>query len=100
MKALDKQVAGSHYKGMAIQPIEFCQKNKLRACETHAIGYICRHQKDGGAEDIRKAIHMLEILLEMEYTTSGSSTLTACEVRDDKPWLNQPDNLARSETEK
>lgn len=67
MSVLDEQVAGLHYKGMAIQPIVFCQKNGLRACETHAIGYICRHQNDGGAEDIRKAIHMLEILLELEY---------------------------------
>ena len=104
-RALDTQVAGKHYKDMAIQPIVFCQKNKLNACETHAIGYICRHQKDGGAEDIRKAIHMLEILLELEYS-SDKVVFTNCTVGDkhgslvsrdpvgeydDKPWLKQPD---------
>jgi len=64
---MERQEGGNHYKGMAIQPIEFCQKNQLNYCESNAIKYICRHRKKNGAEDIRKAIHNLQILLELEY---------------------------------
>ena len=66
-KAMDRQEGGLHYKDMQIQPIEFCQKNNLNYCEANAIKYICRHRKKNGAEDIRKAIHNLQILLELEY---------------------------------
>lgn len=60
-------MAGAHYKDMAIPPIEFCHRNGLNACETHAISYIVRHRLKGGAMDIDKAIHMLQILKELEY---------------------------------
>lgn len=65
--ALSRQVAGGHYKSLPIQPVEFCQRNKLLFCESAAIKYICRHRDKGGADDIRKAIHFLELLLELEY---------------------------------
>ncbi len=65
--ALDAQVGGSHYKDFKIQPTEFCQVNKLNHCESSAIKYICRHQDKGGRADIEKAIHFLEMLLELEY---------------------------------
>jgi hypothetical protein len=64
---LSTQIAGDHYRNMAIQPIEFCHKNQLGACETLAIKYICRHGLKNGAEDIDKAIHVLQLLKEMEY---------------------------------
>lgn len=67
MSELNTQVAGKHYIGMAIQPIVFCQRNGLNACETHAIGYIVRHAQKGGVTDIDKAIHMLRLLKEIEY---------------------------------
>lgn len=67
-KHLEKQVGGAHYKHLTIQPIEFCQANELNACETYAIKYIVRHRNKGKAEDIDKAIHMLQILKELEYT--------------------------------
>lgn len=65
--AFDKQEGGSHYKEFEIQPIEFCQKNKLGACETNVIKYVCRHKRKNGVEDINKAIHYLELLKEIEY---------------------------------
>ncbi len=67
-RALDQQVGGDHYKDMAIQPIEFCHRNNLGACETIAIRYICRHKRKNGREDIEKAIHTLQMLIEMEYS--------------------------------
>ena len=74
MSALEKQVGGDHYKQMAIQPTEYCQKNKFNHCESSAIKYISRHAAKGGAEDIRKAIHFLELLLEIEYAETYTGT--------------------------
>ncbi len=65
--ALGNQVAGDHYKSMVIQPVEFCQKNNLNLCEASVVKYVCRHKSKNGAEDIKKAIHFLELLLELEY---------------------------------
>lgn len=65
--ALSSQVGGNHYKGMVIQPIEFCQKNRLGYAESLAIKYICRHGSKNGAQDIDKAIHCLQLLKELEY---------------------------------
>lgn len=65
--AMQRQEGGLHYKFLPIQPIEFCQKNHLNYCESNVIKYVCRHKNKNGAEDIRKAIHNLELLLELEY---------------------------------
>lgn len=67
MSALNTQVGGSHYKDMVIQPVEFCQKNKLTFIESCVIKYVCRHRAKNGRQDIEKAIHFLNLLLEMEY---------------------------------
>jgi hypothetical protein len=68
-EALLSQVGGRHYLSFTIQPVEFCQKNRLDFCESAAIKYICRHALEGGGgkEDIEKAIHFLRILLDIEY---------------------------------
>lgn len=65
--ALYKQEGGNHYKDMVIQPIEFIVENDLPFREANAIKYICRHYQKNGADDIRKAIHYLEMILETEY---------------------------------
>lgn len=65
--SLDKQVDGSHYKGMKIQPAEFINENNLLFAEGNAIKYICRHSKKGKEKDIQKAIHYLEMILERDY---------------------------------
>lgn len=67
MSALEKQEGGSHYKSLPIQPVEFCQRNGLGYCESSVIKYVCRHRVKNKEEDIRKAIHFLELLLEIEY---------------------------------
>lgn len=66
-----KQVGGDHYRQMPIQPIEFCQVNGLPYCEANVIKYVCRHRSKNGAEDIRKAIHYLELLLDLDYPDEG-----------------------------
>ena len=65
-KATDRQIAGNHYKKLAIQPAEYCQRNKLNYMESSAIKYITRWRHKNGLEDIDKAIHCLELLKEFE----------------------------------
>lgn len=67
MKATDKQVGGSHYKNYDIQPIEFIQRNALPFIEGSVIKYVCRHREKNGRQDLEKAIHYLELLIELEY---------------------------------
>ena len=64
---LDTQVGGDHYKKLAIQPIEYCQRNKLGYCESSVIKYLTRHRDKNGLQDLRKAQHCLELLIELEY---------------------------------
>lgn len=65
--ALDKQVSGNHYKDCGIQPIEYIHANNLSYLEGNVIKYTTRHSKKNGKQDILKAIHYLELILEMEY---------------------------------
>lgn len=64
---MDKQVGGSHYKDMAIQPIEFSMKNGLNACQHSIIKYVCRYKNKNGKQDLLKARHFIDMLIEMEY---------------------------------
>jgi hypothetical protein len=64
LSALDVQVGGSHYKDMAIQPIEYIIANDLPFIEGNIVKYITRWKQKGGVEDIKKVIHYAEILLE------------------------------------
>ena len=66
MTALDKQVAGNHYKTMIIQPLEYALANDLGICEHAVVKYISRWRDKGGVEDLRKAAHYIEILIERE----------------------------------
>ena len=65
--AFDKQVSGNHYKDKGIQPIVYIYANDLGFCEGNVIKYVTRHKDKNGAADIKKAIHYLELLLELEY---------------------------------
>lgn len=60
---LQVQVGGSHYKATKIQPIEVIWDWDLGFELGSALKYIQRHKKKGGAEDIKKAVHYLEMYL-------------------------------------
>lgn len=64
--AQGKQVGGAHYKDMAIQPAEYILANNIGWAEGCAIGYLSRWRQKGGIEDLRKAIHTIELLIEAE----------------------------------
>jgi hypothetical protein len=74
VSALDKQVSGNHYKDKGIQPIVYIHANNLGFCEGNVIKYVTRHKDKNGAADIKKAIHYLELLLELQYQDKTSST--------------------------
>ena len=63
---LTEQVGGSHYKNLAIQPVEFIHKNGLNFIEGAVVKYICRWRNKNGVEDLKKARHYLDMLIEME----------------------------------
>ena len=64
MKASDIQIAGTHYKNMKIQPAIFSIKNELGFIEGSVIKYVCRWKNKNGVEDLKKAKHLLELLIE------------------------------------
>ena len=65
-KAEDIQVGGQHYKGLAIQPARYCHKNKLGKLEGDVIAYVTRWRNKGGIEDLKKAIHSIELIIQYE----------------------------------
>ena len=66
MSAFKEQIAGSHYKDFAIQPAEFIHKNGIGFLEGCVIKRVCRWRKKDGVQDLKKAIHELQLLIEME----------------------------------
>jgi hypothetical protein len=70
--SLEDQIGGKHYRNMKIQPAEFINENKLLFAEGNAIKYICRHSVKGKRQDIEKAIHYLEMILERDYDADSS----------------------------
>ena len=67
MSAYDKQIGGTHYRKMKIQPSEFANKNHLPFAEGNVIKYISRHQYKGGKEDLLKAKHFIDMIIERDY---------------------------------
>jgi hypothetical protein len=63
---LQAQIGGSHYKDMAIQPIEYVMANAIPFAEGNIIKYVSRWRKKGGIQDLKKARHMLDVLIEHE----------------------------------
>jgi hypothetical protein len=70
---LKRQVGGSHYAGTAIQHVTFCQRNRIPWCEANAIKYVLRHRRKNGRQDLEKAMHYLELLIDEEYIRDGAN---------------------------
>ena len=64
----DKQIGGSHYLKYKIQPSKFVIENKLLFPEASVIKYIVRHQDKDGKQDLLKAIHFIEMIIERDYS--------------------------------
>ena len=68
MSVWDKQIGGSHYKKFKIQPSKFINHNKLLFAEGNAIKYICRHAHKGEVQDLEKAKHYIDMIIERDYS--------------------------------
>jgi len=66
MSANDIQVAGDHYKRQAVQPWDYIAANNLGFFEGNIVKYVTRWRGKGGVEDLRKARHYLDKLIELE----------------------------------
>ena len=64
--ALESQVGGNHYSSMKIQPIEYTMANEMNPLQHTVIKYVSRYKKKNGIEDLKKAIHSLELLIQFE----------------------------------
>jgi hypothetical protein len=66
MNANDTQVAGDHYKRQTIQPWDYIAANGLGFFEGNVVKYVSRWRDKAGVEDLRKARHYLDKLIELE----------------------------------
>ena len=72
MSALERQEGGEHYKRFKIQPIEFIHANNVPYCEANIIKYICRHRDKNGLQDLLKARHYIDLIIELEYQNTDA----------------------------
>lgn len=75
MSALDTQVGGGHYREGGIQPVQYIEANALGFLEGCVIKRLTRHNRatGKGRQDIEKAIHELQLLLELRYSTGDTN---------------------------
>jgi hypothetical protein len=71
MSANDIQVAGTHYKEQTIQPWDYIAANKIGYFEGNVIKYVSRWKDKGGVNDLRKARHYLDKLIEINGEQDG-----------------------------
>ena len=63
---LGSQVGGDHYKSLVIQPVEYIHKNSIGYIEGCVIKYVTRWRSKNGLQDLEKAKHFIELLIELE----------------------------------
>ena len=106
----DKQVGGNHYQNMKIQPAEFINKNKLPFAEGNAIKYICRHINKGGEQDLEKAKHYIDMIIERDYGDDAEKSkvmsglpegysFSTMSVADDALSISSDEGLPQDKTE-
>ena len=66
VNALKEQVGGDHYSKLAIQPVEYINANKLNYLQGNVIKYVTRYKDKNGLQDLEKAKHYIDMLIELE----------------------------------
>jgi len=61
------QIGGDHYSNFKVQPSKFINDNNLPFAEGNAIKYICRHSYKGKKEDLKKAKHYIDMIINRDY---------------------------------
>lgn len=72
------QIGGNHYQSFAIQPIDFIRANRLDFCTGSIIKYVLRHKHKNGREDLEKARHYIDLLIEQEYPDPLAAICARC----------------------
>lgn len=72
-KATERQEGGQHYKKYAIQPVEFIYENDIPFLEGNVIKYVVRHKDKNGLQDLLKAKHYIDLIIQMEYENPGTT---------------------------
>ena len=67
MSVWKKQIGGNHYKKYKLQPSQLVTENKLLYPEGCVIKYVVRHQDKGGKQDLEKAKHKIDMIIERDY---------------------------------
>lgn len=62
------QIGGDHYKEKTIQPWDFIAANQLGYFEGNIVKYVSRWRDKGGINDLKKARHYLDKLIELSET--------------------------------
>ena len=62
--AFSIQEGGDHYKTKGIQPVEYILANNMTFIEGCVVKYVTRWKDKGGLEDLNKARHFLDMLIE------------------------------------
>ena len=65
MSANDTQIGGEHYKTKSIQPWDFISSNGLGYLEGCVVKYVTRHADKGGLQDLQKAAHYIQKMIEI-----------------------------------
>ena len=73
MSANDTQISGNHYKDKTVQPWDYIAANNLGYFEGNVVRYISRWKDKGGVDDLRKAKHYIEKLIELETQVKDES---------------------------
>lgn len=98
MSALDTQKGGGHYKGLAIQPVEYIHANGLPFIEGCVIKYVTRWKAKGGVQDLEKARHFIDLLIELEQRSDAQDSLVFPDVGcSTLPRIPSPAELAAME---
>lgn len=63
-----------HYKDKPMQPWDYVVSNNLGYLEGNVIKYITRWRQKDGVQDLRKAKHYIEKLIEIETGTAAPET--------------------------
>ena len=80
------QIGGDHYKRRGIEPWDYAAANNLDAFQHAVVKYVTRYREKGGIEDLRKARHYIDKLIELvEHGYPETSPAYFAQQLQDKP---------------
>ena len=77
MSMLNNQVGGSHYQNYKVQPITWALDNHINAAEFSILRYLLRYKNKNGLEDLNKAIHYTQILMQQTFVAKNEDAINS-----------------------